>query len=176
MPDMPLLPVVVEDVVEVDGIVEVVDEAPGDVVFMLPVVEPVVALVLPGFAGGIALVVVLGVVVFGEPVLVALPRVPAPELLAPVLLLAPPPWSPLPALPVDCAYERPMALTTKTVAIAEARDLRVFIRVTPEKVGIRFPPGMILRKFARVGHRGMSPQAVGGNRRPVAKTSMRSRS
>ena len=99
MPDMPLLPVVVDVVVEVVGIDGDVDEALGVVVFMLPVEE----LVLPGLAGGVALVVVLGVVVLGVPVFVALPRVPAPALLAPVLLAAPPPWSPLPALPVDCA-------------------------------------------------------------------------
>jgi len=132
MPDMPLPDVVVVD--EDDGI-DVVDDVPGveddavdeplGVVFMLPVVDDV----LPGLDGGVALVVVLGVVVFGELVFVALPRVPAPAPLA----LAPPPWSPLLALPVDCAYERPMAPTTNTVAMAEASDLRVFIAVTPEK-------------------------------------------
>jgi hypothetical protein len=113
MPDMPLpLVVVVED-----GIVDVVDDVLGGAAFMLPVDD----VVLPALDGGVALVVVLGVVVLGEPVFVALPRVPAPALLAPVLLA---PWSPLPALPVDCAYARPMALTTNTVAMAEARDLR----------------------------------------------------
>lgn len=118
MPDMPLSVVVV--VVVEDGIVEVVDDVLGGVGFMLPVED----VVLPALDGGVALVVVLGVVVLGEPVFVGLPRVPAPALLAPVLLAALPPWSPLPALPVDCAYARPMALTTNTVAMAEARDLR----------------------------------------------------
>jgi hypothetical protein len=117
MPDMPLSVVVV--VVAEDGI-DVVDEVLGGVAFMLPV-DGVVPI---GPDGGVARVVVLGVVVLGVPVLVGLPLVLAPALLAPALLAAPPPWSPLPALPVDCAYARPMALTTNTVATAEARDLR----------------------------------------------------
>jgi len=113
MPDMPELVVVVVDVLGVVVVMPDVVEVDGGGLAMDPLVEPDVV------------VEVLGV---GEPLMpVALPRVPPPALLAPELEAAPPPWSPLPALPVDCAYERPIAPTTNTVAIAEARDLRVFI-------------------------------------------------
>lgn len=108
MPDMPLV-VLVDVVVDVLGAVGV-EEADGGVL-VVPLMLPVDPLVLPMVPDGLGVelddalgvVDVLGVV--DEPV--ALPRVPAPELLAPELLLeVAPPWSPLPAapvLPVDCA-------------------------------------------------------------------------
>jgi hypothetical protein len=82
-------------------------------------------------AGVVVVVVVLGAGVLGGVIGGALVFAAGDE-----------PWSdaldvldvPVPAVPdelepVVCAYEKPMALTTASVAIAEARDLRDFIFV-----------------------------------------------